>query len=260
MRETAQSSVLGALFDHVVLPFLTALQFLTLVPPLVRRPFNPQELGRAVGFFPLVGTLLGALLLGLDRVISPSLPTHLTSALLLTTWVVATGALHIDGFLDSLDGLFGGYTPERRLEIMHDEAVGAFGLTGGVLLLLLKLAVLSALPDRRPALLVAPTLARWGISASIFIFSYARDQGLGRVLKNETRWPQAALATLSALAVAWLASGPVGRIALGAAALLCLAATRLALSRIPGLTGDIYGAVGELLELSVLLLYAFLSP
>ena len=247
------------MLDHVVLPPLTALQFLTLVPPIVRRPFTPQELGRAVGFFPLVGTLVGVLLAGLDGLISPALPAQLSSAILLTTWVVATGALHIDGFLDSLDGLFGGFTPDRRLEIMRDEAVGAFGLSGGVLLLMLKLAALSASPGRRAALLVAPTMARWGISMSVFLFPYARAQGLGRAMKDETHWPQAILATLTALIVAWLASGPLGLAALGVATLVCWAATRLALSRIPGLTGDIYGAVGEILELTMLLFYAFTS-
>jgi len=259
MRDRTLEAAGRALLDHIVLPPLTALQFLTLVPPLVRRAFTPQELGRAVGFFPLVGTLLGALLLGLDRVISPSLPAHLTSALLLTTWVAATGALHIDGFLDSLDGLFGGDTPDSRLEIMRDEAVGAFGLSGGVLLLMLKLAALYALSDRTAALLVAPTIARWGISMGIFLFPYARAQGLGRAMKDETQWPQALLATISALAVAWLISGPMGWMAFGVAALLGWATSRLTLSRIPGLTGDVYGAVGELLELSILLLYAFLN-
>lgn len=259
MRDRPQKPVLRALLDHVILPPLTALQFMTLVPPLVRRPFTPRELGRAVGFFPLVGTLLGGLLLGVDQLIFQSLPEYLSSALLLSIWVVATGALHIDGFLDSLDGLFGGYTPDRRLEIMRDEAVGAFGLSGGVLLLVLKLTALGALPDRRAALLLAPTIARWGISMAVFLFPYARAQGLGRVMKDETQWPQAVLATTSALAVTWFISGPVGWMACGVATLLGWAIGRLALSRIPGLTGDSYGAIGEMLELSLLLFFAFLS-
>jgi len=259
MRNSPQTTVLQALSDHVILPLLTALQFLTLVPPLIRRPFTQRELGRAVGFFPLVGTLLGACLLGIDRLIAPALPTYLSSALLLTAWVVVTGALHIDGFLDTLDGLFGGYTPNRRLEIIRNEAVGAFGLTGGILLLSLKLAALNALPDRRAALLVAPTLARWGISIGVFLFPYARAHGLGRAVKDQTQWPQVGVATATALATAWLTSGPLGWLALAVAGLLCWAMTRFVLSRIPGLTGDIYGAIGETLELSILLLYGVLG-
>jgi len=260
MRERPIGVALKALVNHVLLPPLTALQFLTLVPPLVRRAFTPQELGRAVGFFPLVGTLLGGLLWGLDHFISPSRPALLASSLLLAAWVTATGALHVDGFLDSLDGLFGGHTPDSRLEIMRDEAVGAFGLAGGVLLLMLKLTALTALPDRGPALVVAPTLARWGISINVFLFPYARARGLGRAMKDETRWPQAVVATASALAVSWFVAGPLGWMAFAAAALLCWAATRFVLSRIPGLTGDIYGALGEALELAILLLFVFTGP
>ncbi len=252
-------SIINWLVGRCLLPPLAALQFLTLTPPIVRRSFTPQELGRAVGFFPLVGALLGGLLVGLDRLLSPALPANLTAALLLTGWVIATGALHIDGFLDSLDGLFGGYTPARRMEIMHDERVGAFGLAGGVLLMMLKLTALTAMTDRMAALLVAPTLARWGMSLSIVLFPYARAEGLGRAMKDETGWGQAALATVSALTVAGLGGGYLGWAAIGATALLTWIIARFVLARIPGLTGDVYGALGETLELTLLLLFATLS-
>lgn len=254
-------SIVRWLADHGLIPALAALQFLTLTPPIVRRPFTPRELGRAVGFFPLVGALLGALLMGLDRLVSQTLPANLTAALVLTGWITATGALHIDGLLDSLDGLFGGHTPGRRLEIMHDERVGAFGLTGGVLLLILKVTALTALPDRGPALVLAPTLARWGMSLSIVHFPYARPQGLGRAMKDQARWEQAAVATstalvVTALTVTELGGGLIGWAAMAVTGLLTWIIARLVLARIPGLTGDIYGALGETLEVALLLLFA----
>jgi len=249
-------SIINWLVERCLLPPLAALQFLTLIPPIIRRPFTPRELGRAVGFFPLVGALLGGVLTMLDRLLSPVFPSSVAAALILTTWVIVTGALHIDGFLDSLDGLFGGYTPDRRLEIMHDERVGAFGFAGGVLLLTLKVTALTALPQRGAALLVAPTMARWGMSLSIALFPYARAEGLGRAMKDQTSWEQVVLSTAIALAVAWLSGRPLGWLALALTSLLTWLVARFVLGRIPGLTGDIYGALCETLELALLLTFA----
>jgi len=251
-RETRDAGPAARLFA----PPLAAFQFLTLVPPVVRRPFAPLEMGRAVGYFPLVGVLLGGLLVGLDRGLARLFPADVSAPLLLAAWVIATGALHLDGFLDACDGLFGGHTIEARLRIMRDERVGAFGLAGGVLLLLLKYAALAAAPHRAVALLLAPTLARWGMTLAVILFPYARAQGLGRAMKDHAGWVQAALATGIALATAWFAGGWLGLAALGLAGVATLGAARFVLARLPGLTGDIYGAICETVEVLVLLLFA----
>ena len=87
---------------------MAALQFLTIAPPLSRRMFTPGEMGRAVGYFPVVGLALGGLLYGLDEMLRFIWPDGLCAALVLLAWVLADGsALHLDGFLDSCDGLFG---------------------------------------------------------------------------------------------------------------------------------------------------------
>ena len=104
-------------------PIFVAAQFLTIFPPVIKRIFTPQELGRAVGFFPLVGLGLGGVLLGFDYIFDLVFPPAVGTAFVLTFWVLCTGALHLDGFLDSLDGLLGGFTPEKRLEIMMNAAV-----------------------------------------------------------------------------------------------------------------------------------------
>ena len=235
---------------------LAAVQFLTLVPPIVRRSFTPVEMGWAVGCFPLVGLLLGGLLAGLDWVLVRVFPSGVSVALVIAAWVIVTGALHLDGFLDACDGLFGGYTPESRLHIMRDERVGAFGLAGGVLLLLIKVASLAAVSHRAVPLILAPTLARWGMTMAVVLFPYARTEGLGRAMKDHAGWGQAALATATALGVAWLAGGWPG---LGVAALAGAAAwalSRFTLARLPGLTGDVYGAICESIELLTLLFFA----
>jgi adenosylcobinamide-GDP ribazoletransferase len=222
----------------------------------VRRTFTPQEMGRAVGYFPLVGALLGTLLAGLDRALASIFPAGVSTVLVLAAWVVATGALHLDGFLDACDGLFGGYTPEARLEIMRDERVGAFGLAGGVLLLLLKTTALAATPSRATSLLLAPTLARWGMALAVVAFPYARPKGLGRAMKDHASWGQVALATAIGLAVAWLAAGWLGLVALALAGATAWAVARFVLARLPGLTGDVYGAISETVEVVILLLFA----
>lgn len=238
--------------------FLAAVQFLLISPAFIRRPFTTGELGAAVGFYPLVGLILGGLLVGMDWLSSWLFPPLVRSAVVLTVWVLLTGALHLDGFLDACDGLLGGFTPERRLEIMRDERVGAYALSGGILLLLIQFSALSALDGARlAALFLAPVLGRWGIALALIAYPYARSSGLGREIKDNARFPQAVLATIFALlallGATWLYS-PRPILAVSITALITwLAVTRFTLKRIPGLTGDIYGAINLLVETSVLL-------
>jgi adenosylcobinamide-GDP ribazoletransferase len=238
-----------------MIALLAALQFLTLFPPVVRRPFTPVELGRSVGFFPPVGLLLGGIVLGLDHGLRLVFPPGVATALVLAAWVMLTRALHLDGFLDACDGLFGGFTPQDRLRILRDSRVGAFGVTGGVLLLLTKYAALAALPDRLSGLLLAPVLGRWAMALAIVAFPYAREQGLGRAMKDHATWRQVALATVVALVAAGLLARWAGLAALALAGAATWLGARFTLGRIPGLTGDIYGAICEAVELLVLLFF-----
>lgn len=239
-----------------IAPPAAALQFLSVVPPLVRRAFSLPELGRAVGYFPLVGALLGGVLVVVDWGLAFLFPIGVRSALDLALWVALTGALHLDGFLDACDGLFGGRTPASRLEIMRDERVGAFGLAGGVVVLLLKVSALAAARQRALALFLAPVVGRWGMAFVLVGFPYARPQGLGRAMKDHAGWGQVALATGVALATALLAGGWWGLIALAVGGSTAWLAARFVRSRLPGLTGDVYGAICELLETVVLLVLA----
>src|SRR5206468_2726874 len=100
-----------------------ALQFLTIAPAVLRRSFTPAEMGRAVACLPLIGLLLGGVLLGVSEIVGWYWPPGIGAALVLLVWVLATGALHLDGLLDTCDGLLGGRTPEDRLRIMKDARV-----------------------------------------------------------------------------------------------------------------------------------------
>ena len=232
---------------------LVAAQFLTTMPPLIKRPFTPQELGRSVAFFPLVGLGLGLVLAGINALLSLLFPPALSTALLLAAWVLLTGVLHLDGFLDACDGLFGGFTPETRLHIMRDERVGAYALAGGVLLLLIKFTALTAVPNPTIALILIPTLGRWAISLALVSFPYARETGLGRAMKDEAGAAERLLATAFALIVAIIAGGWLGLVAMAAVALTVWLGSKYVMKRIPGLTGDIYGTLCEISEVVVLL-------
>jgi adenosylcobinamide-GDP ribazoletransferase len=244
---------------HSLAALAAALQFLTVMPPLVRRPFTPEELGGSVGWFSLVGLLLGAILAGIDWLLGWVFPAGVMAALVLASWVLGTGALHLDGFLDSCDGLFGGHTPEARLRIMRDERAGAFAVIGGILLMLLKYAALAGNPHRIAALILAPVVGRWGMAVAVVAFPYGRPEGLGRAMKDHARWPQLLLAcvivvaTVAATAVAsdeWRAL-----LTLPIAGVVVWVGAQFVLRRLPGLTGDSYGALCELLEVVVLLVF-----
>jgi adenosylcobinamide-GDP ribazoletransferase len=235
---------------------LVALQFLTISPALIKRAFTPRELGRATGFFPLVGLIIGFVLIAANVFLAHIFPNGIRAALVLAIWVLLSGGLHLDGFLDTCDGLLGGTTPDSRLEIMRDERVGAFALAGGVLMLLVKYSALLALPILSPGLWLAPVLGRWGMTAAIYFFPYARAQGLGKTMKDNTSHWELILASLLSLAAAGLSGNlraiPASLLAAG----IMWAGARFALHRIPGLTGDIYGALNELVEVTVLLVFA----
>jgi adenosylcobinamide-GDP ribazoletransferase len=238
-----------------------AVQFLLISPAFVRRAFTPAEMGRSTAFYPLVGAMLGSILIAADALLQGIFPVEVRSALLITLWIILTGALHFDGLLDSVDGLLGGHTPERRLQIMRDEHTGAYGVAAAGLILLTMFAALSAAPaDRWPALLTAPLLGRCGISLCIATLPYARKEGLGRDIKDNAGPMQAAAALITTVAaialIVWSTHRLTAAAALAVAILVGIGVSRFVLSRIGGMTGDTYGAIDMLIEASVLLVFA----
>jgi len=238
-----------------------AVQFLLISPAFVRRPFTPRELGRSTAFFPLVGLLLGGLLAAADLLLAILFPAQIRSALVLALWILLTGALHFDGFLDACDGLLGGRTPERRMQIMRDERTGAYALAGGALMLLTMFSALNVIgPARWAALLLAPVLGRCGVTLSVVTFPYARATGLGRDIKDQARAVHAASAVLTSIAVvgtlAWKLQNLVAVAAFVSAAIVWWLGSGFVLRKIPGMTGDTYGAINMLIEATVLLAFA----
>ena len=213
-------------------------------------------MGPARAYFPLVGLGLGAILLGLDFAARQALPPLVVGALLVAALLVLTRALHTEGFLDSCDGLFGGYSRVERLRILRDTHVGAFAVIGGVALLLLKWTLIVSIPDeaRTGLLLIFPCLSRFGMVATMAFFPYAREHGLGTSFQDgRTRW-QVVFGLATAAAAGGLFLGVTGVLLLGAVTGVSLVLGRWITGLLGGMTGDTYGAVNEVAEVAVLLL------
>lgn len=248
MEEPAQSSSVSLWKS-----FWAAVQFLTISPIVVKSPFTPQEMGASIVFYPLVGLIIGLILSLLAWLLQKIFPLQLTAALILGLWVILSGAFHLDGFLDACDGLFGGWTPEKRLEIMHDEHLGAFALAGGVILLLVKFSALIACQLSWMAIILAPVLSRWGMALAIVAFPYQPAQGVGRSIKDYATWKYLLVASLFMLGITAMSASISGWIALVVVVMVVWGGALFTLRLIPNLTGDIYGALNELAELAVLL-------
>ncbi len=238
-----------------MISILAAFQFLTIFPTVVKRMFTAQEMGRAVGWFPFVGVVLGFALFGVNFAARLIFPPMVAAALTLAAWVAFTRFFHLDGFMDSLDGLFGGWTPERRLEIMKDSRMGAFGTIGGILVLLTKFAALSSTSALFPSIMLAATLGRWASPLVIYAFPYAREDGLGIEMKRNVTIREIIIATLITGITAWLVSGWLGFAFMLGAAFVGFLTAAYAMRLLPGLTGDIYGAVTTIVEMLVLVFF-----
>ena len=241
--------------------FIAALHFLTAIPVAPRRMFADTELGASLAYYPLVGAVLGALLALAATVAQWLFAGSVAAALTLLAWVVLTGGLHHDGLMDACDGLLSHRESDERMRIMRDVHVGAWGVLGGGLALLIQFAALSqlfALPVERwlAAILLAPVLARWALSLAVVAFPYGREAGWGLTLKQNAGWRQLALATIATLVVIAVAQVWLGLAAWLAVMVAIILLARFALDRLPGLTGDVYGLMAVAAETVVLLVFA----
>lgn len=245
---------------------LAAFRFLTTLPVPGAHQLDDGDWGRATAWYPAVGLALGAILAGLDWGLLWLWPDVVAATLLLVAWVALTGALHLDGFVDCCDALLAPVPPGRRLEILRDVHTGAFGLVGLTLLLLTKLTALVTLPKgvHLPALLLIPTLGRWGMTGAVLLYPYARQgSGLGQKAKTGAGSRQLVIASTTVLlvtALCWrLGLGWVAPMLLIVASLTIFLSAQWIQSRLGGLTGDGYGAICELVETTGLLALAALA-
>jgi len=232
--------------------FTLAVQFLTRFPLNIKIEFSDKRLGQSVLFYPLIGLFIGSSLALLAYFLPPHAIT-LNAVLILSLWVFITGGLHLDGLADCSDAWVGGLGDKTRsLAIMKDPAAGPIAVVVLVLLLLLKWSALHQLLSSGQALLpllVSPFLARLSILILMLSTPYIRENGLGNAMQQHLP-KQAALAIIiiALTACIWLFSAYIVL-----STLFIIGWIRyLALQRIQGITGDVYGASVEIIEAAVL--------
>ncbi len=238
---------------------LAALQFLTVIP--VKRSFSAEQIGRSTSYFPVVGIIIGLILAVLNYLLGLVLPASVVNVLLVASMVLLSGALHLDGLVDTCDGIAGRRTPEERWQVMHDSRAGGFGVIGAALFLLVKFVSLNSLPQSLTmfTLVVAPVISRWTMVYAIFAYPYARPSGLGKAFKQATGGWQFTMATLITVALAAGLFKLAGLVILFIVWLFVLAAAFYLKRKFAGLTGDTYGAVNELAESGVFIMVSLLA-
>lgn len=206
---------------------------------------------RALAWYPLVGLLIGGLLVAASELARLVLPELVMAVIVVALWAIITGGLHLDGFADACDALFAATTRERRLEILRDVHLGTFGAAGLMLLLMLKVATIASATRFAPIFL-APILGRWAIVFAA-TFPRARREGMAATFIAGLSRREVLLATMiAALCCAFF--GWLGFAAFVGAAMIASFIARLAIDRLGGLTGDIYGMICESVEVGVLIL------
>jgi adenosylcobinamide-GDP ribazoletransferase len=240
--------------------FLAALCFLTIFPvptDWLKQQDNRIVQGRAILFYPLIGLLIGLVLFAVSFFLTV-FDTFLTSAMLVTVWVVITGALHLDGVADTADAWLGGHGDRARtLAILKDTHVGMAAVVAIVLLLLIKAAAINGVGSSLMlALCLAPVLARTAVMVLLLTTDYVRANGIATkmivAMPRNICWSVIAFVCIvSSIVLLWYAVFIILSIA------LAIFLYRIMLQRrLGGTTGDTAGALIELIEVVVLLDFA----
>lgn len=249
-----------------------AIRFLTILPVISFPPSNntnqneealAENLANAMAFFPLVGMLMGALLVLLRRLFYYLPVSSLVGdTLVLIFWIWLSGGLHLDGFADSVDGFLGGHNKEEILKIMKDSSTGAKGVVALVSLLLLKFVLLVEMPLflKDAALFFTPTIGRWSMVIAAFLGKPARlKNSMGKLFMDYVSWREVIFASLTMAVIGILLFRlyflPLVMVGIG----LVLLILKYSQKRIGGISGDILGAINEIVEVFCLLVICLLN-
>ncbi len=236
-------------FQRAFRGLLISIGFLTIAPPGVKERATRENIADAIPFFPFAGLFIGFLLYLFYLILKEIFPPFLADALIILFWVIITGALHLDGVADTIDGLYGGRTREEVLRIMRDSHSGAIGATGVIICLILKFAGLYSLPqDIKPgSLLLVPAIARGFLLIPLYFLPYAREKGTGRAFVDGIKTWHLIPGFIPSVLFALL-FGSKGLLLLGANLSLLILFLLYIRKRIGGITGDCLGFLCEASE------------
>jgi len=236
-----------------------AISFLTILPVIDQRPASDETVAASFAWFPIVGCLIGLALAGEDWLLAHFFAQVVRSVLIVLSLTVLTGAVHLDGLADTADALGAGSNRERALEILRDSRVGTFGASAIFFDLTLKILALSTLAGTRryAALIIAPTLARFAMVMVGVGIPYLRESGAGTAFLNSRSlgWRRRVAVTFLIIDCAILVSPfrTVGALAVSIALLMAFLMHLFYRRWLGGVTGDLIGACGEIVEIAVLL-------
>jgi adenosylcobinamide-GDP ribazoletransferase len=245
--------------------FLAAIMFLTRLPVGRFHEFREEDVASSTIYFPIVGALIG-LAGGLALLTSAALPAFVAVLISMLVTVCLTGGLHEDGLADSADGLIGGQDPQRRLEIMKDSRIGAYGalalwfsLTAKLILVQSLLA--ASLVTAISATVIAHCLGRAATVALLTCLPYARiEYSKSSNFGNKVTLRQLALVLVFSVILSLLLLGLQGVFCLTAALAISFVCGLYFKDKIGGITGDCLGAANQLVELSAYLSLLTLQP
>jgi adenosylcobinamide-GDP ribazoletransferase len=229
--------------------------FLTILPIAPVRTESTADVAASFGWFPLVGFILGLALCALDWTLKPLFGDAMRAVWIVMTLAAITGALHLDGLADTGDALAAGTDRARVLGILRDSRIGTFGAIALIFVIVLKVFAIagSVGPQRYAAIYMAPGLARWAMVALTSGLDYLRAEGAGSAMLARDRRRNLKVATITSV----IALIPVVMFhALRAcmiAALVILALRSFYRRWLGGVTGDLIGAAGEIVETAVLI-------
>jgi adenosylcobinamide-GDP ribazoletransferase len=239
--------------------FPLAVSFLTILPVIDQRRASEETVAGSLTWFPLVGFLLGLALVGEDWILAHVFAQVIRSVLIILSLTVVTGAVHLDGLADTADALGAGRDRDRALDILRDSRVGTFGASAIFFDLTLKVLALSTLAGTRryTALIIAPMLARYAMLMVGLGIPYLRESGAGSALLNGQAlgWRRRVAALFLIIACTMVLSPfPTAAVfALTVAIAIAFAMHLFYRSWLGGVTGDLIGACGEIVEIAVLL-------
>ncbi len=224
--------------------FALCISMLTIFPFFKIHDFNKGINGYAVMFFPLIGFLLGSILWAIFELLSGNLASSHLGIIIFGTWILITGALHLDGLSDTIDGLF--VNREKALEVMKDPHVGGMGMVFTIVFLILKASSLSVF-EAFYLLPIVLMLSRFNAVVAIYLFPYITKDGMGALAKEELKTHQVLIALLYVIILSF---SSLWLIAISLSVLTLCAI--FFIKRYGGFSGDIYGFSIEITELILL--------
>lgn len=229
--------------------FLIALQFFTSIPIRKEIPMNPVYVERTVRMLPLVGILQGAIYSGCVYILLEWSPfSDLAAAF--TIWllaIVVTGGLHLDGWIDSSDAYFSYRDRAKRLEIMADPRIGAFGVISVIVLLAAKFLFMYEVVQKAEGMtyvwiMAIPFLGKMVAGLMLMFAPAAKNEGLAHFFQQACRRQTVWMYPVYLFFFLWNKEMFLMMIS---AFLLFVIGRKVAVKAFGGITGDVVGAAAE---------------